>query len=154
MNVIHLMVAVAAIAHGLLTPAAATINDPEIVVYRFPGVLETGGTGTTTVFHCTNFSGATENIRFATRASNGPIVTNMVTTINSFATLTASTGQTAAYTDNLVLNTGSISQGSTAIAATSINVVCTAATIDASTTVPVGISLRGIRFNPVPGAQE
>jgi hypothetical protein len=41
-----------------------------------------------------------------------------------------------------------------AIAATSVNVICTAMSIDASTVAPVGVALRGIRFNPVPGSQE
>jgi hypothetical protein len=27
-------------------------------------------------------------------------------------------------------------------------------TIDASTTAPVGVALRGVRFSPIPGAQE
>jgi hypothetical protein len=30
----------------------------------------------------------------------------------------------------------------------------TCETIDASTTAPVGVALRGVRFNPVPGSQE
>jgi len=44
--------------------------------------------------------------------------------------------------------------GTTAIAATSINIICTAATVDASAHTPIGVALRGIRFNPVPGSQE
>jgi 23S rRNA G2445 N2-methylase RlmL len=44
--------------------------------------------------------------------------------------------------------------GTTAIAATSINIICTAETIDASTAVPIGVARRGIRFSPVPGSQE
>jgi hypothetical protein len=52
------------------------------------------------------------------------------------------------------LNTGVVAQGTTAIAATSINVICTAVTLDASSPVPNGFALRGIRFNPVPGSQE
>jgi hypothetical protein len=45
-------------------------------------------------------------------------------------------------------------QGTTAIAATSINIICTAETIDASTAVPIGVARREIRFSPVPGSQE
>jgi len=52
------------------------------------------------------------------------------------------------------LNTGAVSQGTTAIAATSINIICTAVTLDASSLVPNGFALRGVRFNPVPGSQE
>ena len=39
-------------------------------------------------------------------------------------------------------------------AATSINVICTAMTVDAANAKPTGVALRGIRFNPVPGSQE
>jgi len=52
------------------------------------------------------------------------------------------------------LATGAVSQGTAAIAATSINIICTAMTIDASTIAPVGVALRGIRFSPVPESQE
>jgi hypothetical protein len=52
------------------------------------------------------------------------------------------------------LATGTFSQGTTAIAATSINVICTAMIVDAASASPIGIALRGIRFNPIPGAQE
>jgi hypothetical protein len=45
-------------------------------------------------------------------------------------------------------------QGTTAIATTSINVICAAETIDASTFVPVGVVRRGIRLNPVPESHE
>ena len=53
-----------------------------------------------------------------------------------------------------VLGTGAINQGTAAIAATSINLICTAMTVDAASFSPVGISLRGIRFNPIPGSRE
>jgi hypothetical protein len=52
------------------------------------------------------------------------------------------------------LETGPVNQGTAAIAATSINVICTAATIDGSSAVPNGFALRGIRFNLAPGSQE
>jgi hypothetical protein len=64
-----------------------------------------------------------------------------------------STHTVAAYIQAL-LNTGSVTQGTTAIAATSTNIICTAETIDASTAVPIGVARRGIRFSPVPGSQE
>jgi hypothetical protein len=52
------------------------------------------------------------------------------------------------------MSTSVITHGTTAIAATSTNIICTAMTIDASTIVPVGVALRGIRFSRVPGSQE
>jgi hypothetical protein len=60
MKAIHSMIAIAGIAIGMTTPASASTQDPEILIYRFPGVRDNGGaaqTGVATVFHCTNFSG-------------------------------------------------------------------------------------------------
>ena len=156
MKAIHWIIAAAALS--FVQPAQAATTDPEVIIYRFPGVLDNGGSldmGVATVFLCTNFSGATENIRFVTRNNSGALLTNQVFTINHLATLTAATHPTTAYSDVLnLLSTGPVTQGTTAIAATSINVICTAVTIDASTVAPVGVALRGIRFSPAPGSQE
>jgi hypothetical protein len=81
-----------------------------------------------------------------TRGSGGNLLTNMDFGIAHLATLTVSTHDTAAYADIAnSLNTGLVAQ--TAIAATSINIICMAMTIDGSSVVPVGVELRGIRFN-------
>src|SRR5215475_2467816 len=66
MKAIHWITAAAALALGLPAPADASITDPEIIIYRFPGVRDDGGgvfIGVATVFFCTNFSGVTENAR-------------------------------------------------------------------------------------------
>jgi len=157
MTKISLAVVSAALAVGMAAPVVAGVNDPEVIIYRFPGVTDNGGgfeLGIATAFHCTNFSGATENIRFATRRSDGGLVSNAVFPIAHLATLSVSTHNTGAYVEPMVLNTNMVTQGTTAIAATSINVICTAMTIDASALVPIGVALRGIRFSPVPGSQE
>jgi hypothetical protein len=147
-----------ATAIAMSGPAFAATSDPEVIIYRFPGVYDDGSPsvqGVATTFHCTNFSGVPENIRLVTRGSGGALLSNMVFTVQHLATLTAPTHETLLYADGLsVLNTGGISQGTTAIAATSINIVCTAVTLDASSNVPNGFALRGIRFNPLPGSQE
>jgi hypothetical protein len=75
--------------------------------------------------------------------------------INHLATRTFSTHIVGSYATDFNLATGAVSQGTTAIAATSINIICTAATIDAAINKPTaGLTLRGIRFAPVPGSQE
>jgi hypothetical protein len=128
-----------------------------VSIYRFPGVLDSGGSpflGSATVFHCTNFGGATENMRFVTRRGNGSLATNIVLQIMHLQTLMATTHFVSSYGTQNNLETGPIVQGTTAIAATSINIICTAVTIDAAATVPHGVALRGIRFSPVPGSQE
>ena len=68
-------------------------------------------------------------------------------------TLSMSTKNTVAYSA-INLGTGVVNAGTAAIAATSINIICTAETIDASKSYPDGVARPGIRFNPVPGSQE
>ena len=151
MKAIHWITAAAAFA--FVQPAQAAQSDPEVIIYRFPGVYDLGNNATT--FHCTNFSGVPENIRFVTRSQNGSLLTNVVFSVTHLATLTASTHDTVLYGDaGSLLNTGPVVQGTTAIAATSINVICTAVTLDALAMVPNGFALRGIRFTPIPGSQE
>ena len=148
---------IAAAALACAQPAQAGINDPEVIIYRFPGVRDDGGAsnvGVATVFHCTNISGALEGIRFVTRDFDGTLRTNVLTTIDHLNTKTASTHVTNAYFVNNLLATGFVTQGTTAIAATSINIICTAETIDAAAAKPVGVAKHGIRFSPVPGSQE
>jgi hypothetical protein len=41
MKAIHWIIAAAAFA--FVQPAQAGINDPEVIIYRFPGVLDNGG---------------------------------------------------------------------------------------------------------------
>jgi len=156
MKKIQSLLVSAALTIGMAAPASAATTDPEVIIYRFPGVRDTaGGTnvGVATVFHCTNFSGVQETIRFVTREANTSLVTSVTFTINHLASITVATHATVAYVEDGFLNTGAI-QGTTAIAATSINIICTAMTIDASTAAPLGVALRGIRFSPVPGSQE
>jgi hypothetical protein len=155
MKSIHSIIAALGLAFVLSAPANAAINDPEVIIYRFPGVTDSGGfnTGVATVFHCTNFSGATENIRFVTRAADGTLASNVLRSVSHLSTQSMATHFNAPYAvGNLA--TGAIAQGTTAIAATSINIICTAETIDASSAVPIGVARRGIRFSPVPGSQE
>src|SRR5262249_19558170 len=102
----------------------------------------------------TNFSGVTENIRFVTRDFDAGIRSNFAFPIPHLRTITLTTHATNAYSETGELATGLVAQGTTAIAATSINIICTAMTIDASAFTPVGVALRGIRFSPVPGSQE
>jgi hypothetical protein len=137
-------------------PAQAATSDPEIVIYRFPGVMDDGGAseaGVATAFLCTNFSGVLEGIRIVIRDNAGAIRVNFNQSINHLQTLTLTTHATVLYID-FALATGALTQGTAAIAATSVNIVCTAVTLDAASNVPNGFALRGIRFNPAPGSQE
>src|SRR5262249_57764931 len=107
-----------------------------------PGVTDSGsgpGFGVATVFHCTNFSGADDNIRFVTRRNDGQLVSNKVFTFPHLSTGTLSTHITAAYMQSADLSAQLVLQGTTAIAATSTNFICTCETIDESTTTPVAL---------------
>jgi len=156
MKAIHWIIAAAALTCA--EPVQAGVNDPEIIIYRFPGVRDDGnpdGVGVATVFHCTNFSGTTENLRLVTREIFGTLVTNVTASIQHLRSLAHSTHFTQAYSGaGFSLNTGVVVEGTTAIAATSINIICTAMVIDAANPKPNGVALRGIRFSPVPGSQE
>ena len=100
MKSIHSMIAALGFVFVLPAAAQAATSDPEVIIYRFPGVRDDGSAlnaGISTVFHCTNFSGATENIRFVTRGTAAELLTNRVFSITHLATLTASTHQTVAF---------------------------------------------------------
>src|SRR5262245_24685486 len=141
---------VLALTIGMAMPASAGVGDPETIIYRFPGVLDGGGNpsvGVATSFHCTNFSGVPENIRFVVRNFDTSMAGNSVITVPHLKTATVSTHNTTAFREDTEVSPGVvIDQGTMAIAATSINVICTAMIIDASTFVPHGVALRGIRF--------
>ena len=144
MTKIQTLVVSAALAIGMAAPVSAAVNDPEVLIYRFPGVRDDGGAqnvGVATVFHCTNFSGATEMMRFVTREFDGTLKTNAFPPINHLSSLTIVTHIVAAYGNNqLSMATGAVLQGTTAIAATSINIICTVETINASTAAPTGVA--------------
>jgi len=156
MKTIQALAVSVALAIGMAAPASAGVNDPEVIIYRFPGVRDSGtgpALGVATLFFCTNFSGATENIRLVTRGETGSLLQNNVFLIGHLFTRTFATHLVAAYTSN-DLSTSAVDPGTTAIAATSTNIICTAMTIDAANVRPVGVALRGIRFSPVPGSEE
>jgi len=160
MKVVRWLTAVAGIASVLSVQAPdralGAIGDAEVILYRFTGVHDNGGasgTGVATTFHCTNFSGTGESIRIVVRDSVAGVVANTAITASHLQTKTFTTHVVFLYGGS-PLNTGAVMQGTAAIAATSTSVVCTAMTIDAASTSPVGIALHGVRFNPIPGSQE
>jgi len=153
---------IAAAAFACAEPAQADVNSPEVIIYRASAVFDTGGvafSGNATAFVCTNFSGVPENIRFAVRNETGALVANQTlpAPVAHLNTGTAVTKQIGLFSNAFVLNgsgTGAVQQGTVAIAATSINVTCTAMLIQANITPPEGIGLHMTRFNPIPATQE
>src|SRR5262245_42744740 len=99
MKAIHGIIAAAALTFVQPAPASAAPTDPEVIIYRFPGVLDDGGAfnvGIATVFHCTNFSGAVETMRFVTRNPLGQLLSNFQTSFDHLQTIALSTHQTNA----------------------------------------------------------
>jgi len=161
MKAIYWTIAAAALTFVQAAPSSAGQSDPETIIYRFPGVVDKQGVGAgeATVFHCTNFSGVSENIRIVIRIDDGQLVANQLYPINHLATLTATTHNINSFTFGsarflLGSNGATIPPGTAAIAATSINIICTAMIVDGAPSTPVGVALRGIRFAPVSGSQE
>ena len=142
---------------GFSLPAHAATTDPFMVLYVWSGALDNGagaGSGIASSVHCSSFSNVTETLQFLVKLPGGGITGNATTPIAFASTVTASTHGTNAYSETLFLNTGPLNQGSMAVLATSTNIFCTAQVLDAANTVPVGMSLHGIRFNPIPGTLE
>src|SRR5262245_28268687 len=94
MKAIHWIIAAAALSFVQPAPASAAQGDPEVIIYRGSGVLDTGGgdiVGVGTAFHCTNFSGVNENVRFVIRSQGGAIAANQVLPVPHLNTATALT---------------------------------------------------------------
>jgi hypothetical protein len=88
MKAIHWIIAAAAFA--FVQPVQAATTDPEVIIYRFPGVHDDGGAtdvGVATVFFCTNFSGVIETVRFVTRQSNSTLAGNSIVGIGHLSTI-------------------------------------------------------------------
>src|SRR5262249_12237048 len=120
-------------------------------IYRVSGVIDDNNVLATS-FHCTNFSGVTENVRIVTRSLAGPLVTNTAGTVPHLGTAILSTHHVFIYPDTN-MSTGTFA-GTAAIAATSTNVTCTAMQVQTNVTNAVGIALHMTRFNPIAGTEE
>src|SRR5262249_29691943 len=132
------------------------VADNEIVLYRFTGVNDDGGgagIGVATVFQCTNFSGATETIRFVLRDRQASFIINTTFTLQHLHTVTAATHPANGFLDADINFQVGVGHGSMAIAATTTSIVCTAMVVNAANETAVG-TLHAVRFSPIPGTQE
>src|SRR5262249_56625625 len=107
-----------------------------------------------TSFHCTNFSGVDENVRVVVRSPVGTLRANVAAPISHLNTIIWSTHDVFIYGGEVLLPTGILGGGTAAIAATSVNVTCTAMEVQSNVTNAVGIALHMTRFNPIPATQE
>lgn len=140
---------------GQVAPLATT--DPYKVVYRVTGVTDDGdasNAGVATSIMCTNFSQSTEYVQYNVLRYSGSEAMVIFGTVFLRGTITASTHYTNIFYDGVNLNTGAMNQGSIVVSSTTINIHCTAMIVDAASTVPNGIALHMVRFNPHPGSVE
>jgi len=136
----------------------AAIGNDEQIIYRIVGARDDGGLtlagNRATLIDCTNFSGITETIGAVARTFDSTVVANKTLSIGHLQTRTFATHFPLGVNVDQNLATGVLNQGTIAIAATSINIVCNAVVLDPANARPIGYSLRAIRFNPVPAGQE
>jgi hypothetical protein len=151
--------AAVALAAALAQPASAITFPSLTTIYVGSGVRDNGAAdivGVATTFHCTNVSGVTVSIRYLVLFSTGAVAGAITRSAAHGATVTASTHDTALFsdTDNLIVPGTALSQGGINIEATESDVFCTAMMVDASAIVPSGIDLHLVRVNPHPGTVE
>lgn len=144
-----------ALSNGVAPSAAA---DPQIMIYRIPGVNNTwdnSANGIATVFSCHNNSSVSEIIRIRIFNPNGLLSSDNSANIASKRTLTIATHYTIAFTSDFYTSIGVfVKQGTASIISTSREIFCSAMIVDAAASVPSGIALHMVRFNPAPGSVE
>jgi hypothetical protein len=153
-----MLAALTAAALSVAQPASATTFATLTTIYVGSGVLDNGfgaGNGTATSFHCTNASGLTAQLRFLLLGPGGNALGAFNRTLPHANTVTASTHETNAYFDYIIMTPGvAITQGGIVIESTQSGVFCTAITLDAGSSTPNGFPLHLVRINPHPGSVE
>jgi hypothetical protein len=132
--------------------APLATGDPLKVLYRISGITDKAGVATS--FHCSNFSGVTESMTLVVRNFNGTVLANTSFSMAPSQTKTVSTRGTNLYAEDVTLNTGPVTQGLALIRATSIDIICSAMTVNATAALPQGFDLHMVRSNPMAGTQE
>jgi len=143
---------IAAAALAFMVPAQAGINDPEVILYRVSGVVDVNS-GWATIFFCTNFSGVTETLRVVVRSPSAALMANVPVSIAHLNSVALATRPVTLF-NHTNMNTDTVNPGTAAIAATSVNITCTATQVQTNTTVPLTVPLHMTRFNPIAGTQE
>jgi hypothetical protein len=139
------------------SPATAGVNDPLQLIYFISGAFDSGGaqnTGIATVIHCSNWSGTTQRFQFVVFSADGAVKSNMTVDVPHAGTRTAATKVNQTFVVDRNLNTGAVSQGLVAVLATHKDATCTAQVLDASASLPQGMLLHGVRYNPIAATQE
>ena len=147
------------VAAPLAGAIPAHAQTPNTLLYLYSGVYDSGdaaNTGSATSIHCSNFSGVDVNVQVVVYDTIAALKGNGALAIPNNESRTASTHLTNAYTEDqsFGFGTGTIRAGFALVVASSPYVVCSAQVVDAAAQNPIGFSLHGIRYNPIPGTQE
>jgi hypothetical protein len=132
--------------------APLATGDPLKVLYRISGITDKAGVATS--FHCSSFSSVNETVSLVIRNFNGTVLANTSFSVAPSQTRTASTRGTNLYAEDVLLNTGLVTQGLALIRATSIDIICSVVVVNATAALPQGIELHMVRSNPMAGTQE
>jgi hypothetical protein len=104
---------------------------------------------------CANVSGVPVSIRVAAFEFSGFKKADVtINNVGNAAVRTFSTHSTVLYSEDVVLHTGSLSQGVINVEATNAAVFCTATMESASLDYPEAVDLHVVRVNPDPGTVE
>lgn len=139
-------------------PAAKAKAFPSLtLIYVATGLRDSGSTenaGDATVIACTNWTSATQRIRYIIRGPLASSIKDVTYEVGASKTFTVSTHNTLFAGEDAFLDTGGVYQGSLRIFATAALITCSAFVVDADTQIPAGVSLRLVRYNAVSGTQE
>lgn len=143
--------AVGAVVAAVVSTQAEALD----VIYKVSGVTDSGGainTGVATAIHCTNFSGVNAKLDVTFKDDEGVGLGGGGGWLKPSQTLTVATRGTNLF--NVTSPGVAVQQGSAVVQSNSPKVHCSAMIIDAAATVPQGISLHMVRFNPEAGTEE
>lgn len=145
-------------AFAITFPSLTTIYVGAGVKYTDECCGDPPVTGTQTIFHCTNVSGITANVRIMLLDQAGAFLDDVTLTVVHGETITVATGLTAGYreTDFLTPPTGptNLASGVINIESTQSAVFCNGKVADGGSESSRGITLTLVRVNPHPGTVE
>lgn len=153
---------VATIVAVLAAQPALAITFPQLTtIYVGSGVRASSSgafVGVATTFQCSNVSGVAANVRFLILSQTGSALDSVTLTVAHGGTLTVSTHNTIAYTENFFFDFEDpdvqLNSGAVNIESTQSAVFCNAKTLRAASVEPVGSWLPLVRVNPHPDTME
>ena len=154
LNMKKYLAAVALVA-AIAQPAAAVTFPTLTTIYVGTGLSElTPLANTTGVVSCANVSGQTANLRVLILNFNGAVADTHTQALAHGANMTVGTRGAASLSITSMDTPAPLLNGTVNIESTESAVFCTAMLIDKTTPGPNGVTLRLVRSNGHPGAEE